>query len=210
MFYSELAPTNPWCNMLCDFTWTEKIWGGYVRWTPSRTPLFLDLILQWHELVACSNRDVHQENNLLLCHLNLTLWSNGLFFGWNIINSVFLTFKESLLVFKHWERFLRSRFTLLAKLYRDLSEERIFVSSGIFYAVMKIIDVNKEKKRTKNRAFRNSCQDCLNCRIMVINWYKLFSIEKIRTEPYLCNASYPIVLKFPNKHLMINRIKYLF
>ena len=35
LFYSELAPTDPWCNMLCDFTWTEKIWGGNARWTPS-------------------------------------------------------------------------------------------------------------------------------------------------------------------------------
>ena len=27
LFYSELTPTDPWCNfnfMLCDFTWREK------------------------------------------------------------------------------------------------------------------------------------------------------------------------------------------
>ena len=24
LFYSEIAPTDPWCNMLCDFTWTEN------------------------------------------------------------------------------------------------------------------------------------------------------------------------------------------
>ena len=24
LFYSELTPTDPWCNMLRDFTWTEK------------------------------------------------------------------------------------------------------------------------------------------------------------------------------------------
>ena len=24
LFYSEHTPTDPWCNMLRDFTWTEK------------------------------------------------------------------------------------------------------------------------------------------------------------------------------------------
>ena len=24
LFYSELTPTDPWCNMLRDSTWTEK------------------------------------------------------------------------------------------------------------------------------------------------------------------------------------------
>ena len=83
-------------------------------------------------------------------------------------------------------------------------------SSGMFYAVTKVTDVNKEKNRTKNWALRNSCQDCLNCRNMVINWYKLLSIGQIRTEPVLCNASYPILLKFQNKYLMINHIKCFF
>ena len=35
LFYSKLAPTDPWCNMLRDFTWTGNICGGDVRWTPS-------------------------------------------------------------------------------------------------------------------------------------------------------------------------------
>ena len=35
LFYSELTSTDPWSNMLRDFTWTENIWGGNVRWTPS-------------------------------------------------------------------------------------------------------------------------------------------------------------------------------
>ena len=33
LFSSELAPNDPWCNMLHDFTWTEKIRGENVRWT---------------------------------------------------------------------------------------------------------------------------------------------------------------------------------
>ena len=33
LFYSELAPTDPWCDMLRDFTGMEKIWGGNARWT---------------------------------------------------------------------------------------------------------------------------------------------------------------------------------
>ena len=40
LFYSELVPTYPWCNMFGDFTWTDKIWGGNDRWTPS-IPRFL-------------------------------------------------------------------------------------------------------------------------------------------------------------------------
>ena len=38
LFYSELAPTDLWCNMLRDFNWTENIWGGNVRWAPSQLP----------------------------------------------------------------------------------------------------------------------------------------------------------------------------
>ena len=71
---------------------------------------------------------------------------------------------------------------------------------------MKVIDVNKEQKRNENWALRNSCQDCLNYRTLVINWYTLFSIGQIKTEPVLCYASYPIVLRFSDKYLMINRI----
>ena len=143
------------------------------------------------------------------------MWSNGFFFGRNIINSVLLAFKESLLAFNHWERFYGHGLLYLPRcieIHQNkgyLSHQQM-ISSGIFYAVMKIIDVNKEKRRTKNWTLRNSCQDCLNCRVMVINWYKLFSIGQIRTEPVLCNASYPIVLKFPNKCLMNNRIKCFF
>ena len=73
------------------------------------------------------------------------------------------------------------------------------ISSRMFYAAVKVINVNKEENRTNNLALTSSCQDCLNCRVMVINRYKLFSIGKIRTEPVLCNASYSTVLKFPNK-----------
>ena len=38
------------------------------------------------------------------------------------------------------------------------------ISSVIFYfyAIVKVIDVNKEKKRTKNWALKNSNQDFLN------------------------------------------------
>ena len=35
LFYSEPVPTDPWCNMLSDFTWKENIWGGNLRWTSS-------------------------------------------------------------------------------------------------------------------------------------------------------------------------------
>ena len=35
LFCSELAPTDPWCNMLLDITRTGNPWGGNVRWTPS-------------------------------------------------------------------------------------------------------------------------------------------------------------------------------
>ena len=84
------------------------------------------------------------------------------------------------------------------------------LSFEIFYAVVKVIDVNKAKKRIKNWALRNSCPDYVNYRAMVINQYKLFSIGQIRIEPVLCNVSYPIVLKFANKYLMINYIKCFF
>ena len=47
LFYSELVPTDPWCNMLCDFTWTEKIWGGNVRWTPSQWRYFIERPVFW-------------------------------------------------------------------------------------------------------------------------------------------------------------------
>ena len=35
LFYSELACTDPWCNMLRYVTKTENIGEGNVRWTPS-------------------------------------------------------------------------------------------------------------------------------------------------------------------------------
>ena len=35
-FFYFIMNLDPWCNMRCDFTWTENIWGGNVRWTPSK------------------------------------------------------------------------------------------------------------------------------------------------------------------------------
>ena len=47
-----------------------------------------------------------------------------------IINSVFLTFKESLLAFNHYDKLLRSWFNSLAKTSSDLPDCRIFLSSA--------------------------------------------------------------------------------
>ena len=69
---------------------------------------------------------------------------------------------------------------------------------------------NKAKERTKNWALRNSCQDYLNFRVMVINRCKLLSLCQIRTERVLCNTFFPTILKCPNKHLKFNRVKSFF
>ena len=55
------------------------------------------------------------------------------------------SFKESVLAFNHWEGLLKSWFTLFTKVY-DNDE---MISSGIFYAIVKVINVNKKKKKTK-------------------------------------------------------------
>ena len=53
LFYFKIAPTDPWCKMLRDSTWMEKIWGANVRWTPShrgyltRCEQVLDLRRAW-------------------------------------------------------------------------------------------------------------------------------------------------------------------
>ena len=44
LIYFELAPTDPWCNMLLDFTCTETIWGGNVRSTSSINEILTPLI----------------------------------------------------------------------------------------------------------------------------------------------------------------------
>ena len=38
-FYSELATHWPVMTHAPDFTWTEKIWAGNVRWTPTMASL---------------------------------------------------------------------------------------------------------------------------------------------------------------------------
>ena len=52
-----------------------------------------------------------------------------------IINSVFLTFKESLLAFNHCDKLLTSWLNFLAKSSSDLPDCRIFVSSAKWYAL---------------------------------------------------------------------------
>ena len=44
LYCFKLAPTDPWCKMLRDFTWTKIIWGGSVRWTPSKKPTYCQLL----------------------------------------------------------------------------------------------------------------------------------------------------------------------
>ena len=43
LIHFELAPTDLWCNILRDFTWTEKIWGDNVRKTPSKWLIYFKL-----------------------------------------------------------------------------------------------------------------------------------------------------------------------
>ena len=66
MFYSELTHTEPWCNMLRDFTWTEK----YEEAMSDEPPL-------WHY----ENRSLRTEEKSVVCgsaHINYSAHINSL------------------------------------------------------------------------------------------------------------------------------------
>ena len=63
LFYFELAPTDPWCKMLRDFTWTKKIWGGNVIWTPSSSILTVSTVYI-EMLTILMTSQVHREVRL--------------------------------------------------------------------------------------------------------------------------------------------------
>ena len=74
----------------------------------------------------------------------------------------------------------------------------------------------KAKQRSKNKA---KVQEQIleehhklkrGVRIMAINTHKLFSVGKIRLEPFIGFASYSIMIQFQQKDRMIYRIKSFF
>ena len=70
-------------------------------------------------------------------------------FQWKIINSVFLTFKESLLAFNHCDKLLRSWFSFLAKTSSDSPDTSQVCSQGICFKSM-VNTVNAQITFLKN------------------------------------------------------------
>ena len=74
---------------------------------------------------------------------------------------------------------------------------------------MKVIDVNKERRGPRTEPWGTPGKIVWIVELWLLI-DKLFSIGQIKAEPVLCSASYPVVLKFLNKYLMINHIKCFF
>ena len=142
MFYAFVWPHScaSWCK--CDST---RVW--YTIFKMLRFALCLNLlrtsipwfVLQWQDLIVYSNKEFHQTCRkwyfTIECKFvtefycrNIILpkyyFSHGLFLLSKYYFSLF-NVKESLLAFNHWERCLRSGFTLFAKICRDQNERYV-------------------------------------------------------------------------------------
>ena len=98
-----------------SFVVTWFICFNHSKWSSKRTPRYFTVLVG----VKCFPSS-----------LNLRLWSIFFKLERKMINSVFVKLRDSLLAFRHWDRFPRSKFICLALFFSELPHCSLLVSSA--------------------------------------------------------------------------------
>ena len=72
LFYSELTPTDLWCNMLRDFTWTDKYKEVMPDEHPLRASKYLYYWLNFFHITRKSCLSINTDNLLRIKYKSIT------------------------------------------------------------------------------------------------------------------------------------------